>query len=135
MTLDETHHELTTVRNKSGSTKTQFANSSLPRSGDRVVETSGHIMGVYAFTLCGQPLLPLYIFSSAADCEDNMKLSPMVCEGSPTVEAKYAQDSIFNHPSRTVIQKKGSMDKVYGTSCIRKFILHVGTRTSCPQCQ
>ena len=126
MTLDETHHELTTVGNKSGSTTTRFANPSFPRSGDRVVETSGHITGVYAFTLRGEPLPPLYIFSSAAECEDNMKLSPEVCEGLPTVEAKYAQDSIFNHPSRTVIRKKGSMDTSLWHELHRKVYLPCG---------
>ncbi len=37
VTLDETHHEMSTVGNRGGSTTTtQFANPSFPRSGDRV---------------------------------------------------------------------------------------------------
>ena len=110
ITLDETHHELSTVGNRGGSTTTRFANPSFPRSGDRVVETGGHITGVYAYTLCGEPLPPMYIFSMAAECEENMKYTPEVCVGLPTVDAKYAQDKVFNHPSRTVLRSKGSMD-------------------------
>ncbi len=110
ITLDETHHDLSAVGNRSGSTTTRFTNPSFPRSGDRVVETGGHITGVYAFTLRGEPLPPMYIFSTKAECEDNMKYSPDVCEGLPLVEANYAQDTIFNHPSITVLRKKGSMD-------------------------
>ena len=110
LTLDETHHALSTVGNRGGSTTVRYANPSYPRSGERVVETGGHISGVYAFTLRGEPLPPLYILSTAAKSEENMRYRTDICKGLPTVEARYAQDTTFNHPSRVVLRQKGSMD-------------------------
>ena len=128
MTLDETHHELSTVGNRGGSTTTRFANPSFQRSGDRVVESGGHITGVYAYTLRGEALPPMYIFSTAAESEDNMKIAPEVCEGLPTVNAKYAQDTVFDHPSRTVLRTKGSMDTTLWHDLHRSVYLTCGYR-------
>ena len=108
--MDETHHELSTVGNKGGSTTIRYANSSFPRSGDRVVESAHHISGVYAFTLRGECLPPLYILSSRAENEDNYKIDPRVCDGLPHVTAKYAQENETVHASRIAVRKKGSMD-------------------------
>ncbi len=110
ITLDETHHPLSTVGNKGGSTTWRYANSSFPRSGDRVVESGGHITGLYAFTLRGENLPPLYIISTKSEKEESYKIDPKVCEGLPRVHGKYAQDSVSFHPSRIAIRKKGSMD-------------------------
>ena len=110
VTLDETHHELSTVGNKGGSTTTCYANSSFPRSGDRVVESASHITGVYAFTPRGECLPPLYILSTRSENEDNYKIDPKVCVGLPHVTAKYAQEEESVHASRIAVRKKGSMD-------------------------
>ena len=110
ITLDETHHPLSTAGNKGGSTTRRYACSSFPRSGDRIVETALHTSGCYAFTLRGEPLPPLYILSTKSECEDNYRFDVEVCKGLPVVTGKYAQDKVSLHASRIAVRKKGSMD-------------------------
>ena len=110
ITLDETHHELTTRTNKGGSMTTRYANSSFARSGDRLVESSSHTTGVYGFTLRGECLPPLYILSSSAMNVDNYKFDVRICETLPEVVASYGQDVPSSHASRIAVRRKGSMD-------------------------
>ena len=110
ITLDETHHELTTRGNKGGSTTIRYANPSFARSGDRVVEAASHTTGVYGFTLRGESLPPLYIFSSGAAHEENYKFDLKICKGLPCVTARYGSADATEQPSRVAVRKKGSMD-------------------------
>ena len=110
LTMDETHHAFTTKGNKGGSTRIRYANTSFPRTGERVVDNAYHTTGVYGFTLGGEPLPPLYILSTSSVNAENYRLDPRVCEGLPMVSAKYGQDELTTHPSMVAIRKKGSMD-------------------------
>ena len=92
ITLDETHHPLSTEGNKGGSTTRRYANASFPRSGNRVVKSEGHISGLYGYTLRGESLPPLYIISTRSECPDNYKLDTKICEGLPRVNARYGAE-------------------------------------------
>ena len=106
ITLDETHHELTTRGNKGGLTTIRYANSLFARSGDRLIETSSHTTGVYSFTLCGKSLPPLYILSSGATNEDNYKFYVLIRENLPEVVASHGQALPSSHPSRIAVRRK-----------------------------
>ena len=61
-------------------------------------------------TAAGEALPPLYIISSSAKDEANFRLDPSICEGLPTVKAKYAGDTYRDPSSFIVVRHTGSMD-------------------------
>jgi len=110
LTLDETHHEFSTVGAKGGATAGRYINPSFPRSGERCIVSNFHTTGVYGTTLRGEPLPPLYILSTASLNEDQYKIDPRVCEGLPTVVASYGATVETIYLSYICVRHKGSMD-------------------------
>jgi hypothetical protein len=51
VTLDETHHEMTTAGKKGSASSGRWVNGSFPRSGERNVVGNFHTTGVYGTTL------------------------------------------------------------------------------------
>ena len=92
LTLDETHHEMSTVGAKGGATAGRWVNTSFPRSGERCITSNYHTTGVYGTTLRGEPLPPLYILSTSSKREEDYKIDTRICEGLPTVTASYGAD-------------------------------------------
>ena len=110
LTVDETHHKLSSEGNKGGSTELRWYNPSFPRSGERVVATQNHVTGVYTYNLAGESLPPLYTFETKSKIPDNFKIDPEVCEGLPVVSGKFGHDALRSYTSEVAVRKKGSMD-------------------------
>ncbi len=110
LTLDETHHKFSAVGAKGGANAGRYANSSFPRLGERCIVSNFHTTGVYATTLRGEPLPPMYIFSTASQNEEDHKIDPRICEGLPTVTASYGADVDTIFLSYVTVRSKGSMD-------------------------
>ena len=110
LTLDETHHEFSTVGAKGGAPAGRYINTSFPHSGERCIVSNFHTTGVYGTTLRGEPLPPLYILSMASLKEDQYKIDPRVCEGLPTVVASYGATVETIYLSYICVRHKGSMD-------------------------
>ena len=66
-------------------------------------------MGVYGFTLHGEPLPPLYILSTSLKSKENFAFNPLIGDGLLILMAKYAQDKIKSYPSRVAVWSKRSM--------------------------
>ena len=66
LTLDETHHEFSTVGARGGAAAGRYINPSFPWSGERCIASTFHTQGVYGTTLCGKLLIPLYILSTGS---------------------------------------------------------------------
>jgi hypothetical protein len=75
-----------------------------------VVEAASHTTGIYGFTLSGESLPSLYIFSSDAAQEENFKFDPKICKGLPCITARYGNADATEQPSRVAVRRKGSMD-------------------------
>ena len=58
LTLDETHHEFSTVGTRGGAAAGHYINPSFPRSGKQCIVSTFHMTGVYGTTLRGEPLIP-----------------------------------------------------------------------------
>ena len=56
LTLDETHHEMTTAGKEGSASSGRWVNGSFPRSGERNVVGNFHTTGVYGTTLAGEAL-------------------------------------------------------------------------------
>ncbi len=69
-----------------------------------------HTTGVYGTTLCGMPLPPLYILSTASQKEEDYKIDPRVCAGLPTVTGSYGAAVERMYSSYICVRSKGSMD-------------------------
>ena len=110
LTMDETHHEFTTVGAKGGASAGRYINPSFPRSGERCIASNFHTTGVYGTTLRGEPLPPLYILSTSSKKEEDYRIDPRVCEGLPTVTASYGADVDTIYTSYISVRSKGSMD-------------------------
>jgi hypothetical protein len=110
LTLDETHHEFSTVGARGGAAAGRYVNPSFPRSGERCIVSSFHTTGVYGTTLRGEPLIPLYILSTKSIREEDYKIDSHVCEGLPTVVAAYGADEESCYSSVICVRQKGSMD-------------------------
>ena len=75
LTLDETHHEMSTVGVKGGATAGRWVYPLfLQRSGERCITSNYHTMGVNGTTLRGEPLPPLYILSTSSKREEDYKI-------------------------------------------------------------
>ena len=110
LTLDETHHEMSTVGAKGGATAGRWVNPSFPRSGERCITSNYHTTGVYGTTLRGEPLPPLYILSTSSKREEDYKIDTRICEGLPTVTASYGANVDTIYGSFISVRSKGSMD-------------------------
>jgi len=88
LTLDETHHELLTVGARGGAAAGRYINPLFPWSGEQCIVSAFHTTGVYGTTLCGEPLISLYILSTGSLREEDYRIDSCVCEGLPTVVAK-----------------------------------------------
>jgi len=66
LTLDETHHELSTVGMRGSAAAGRYINPSFPRLGEECIVSTFHTTGMYGTTLCGEPLIPLYILSTGS---------------------------------------------------------------------
>jgi hypothetical protein len=51
--------------------------------------------GVYGTTLCGKPLIPLYILSTGSLPEEDYRIDSRVCEGLPTVVAPHKMPKLI----------------------------------------
>ena len=122
LTVNETHHKLSSEGNKRGSTELRWCNPSFPHSGNRVVATQNHATGVYAYNLAGESLPPLYIFETKSKIPENFKIDPEVCEGLPVVSGKFGHDALRSYTSEVDVWKKGSMDTIlwsaYNRQCV-----------------
>ena len=76
---DQTEHPLGNDADVSGPRAQTYQNESLARGGARSIRSDHHITGGYAVSLAGEPLPPLYIFSS--DAKDKKALR----RGEPTI--------------------------------------------------
>ncbi len=65
-------------------------------------------MGMYGTTLCGKPLPPLYILSTALLQDDDYRVDQCICEGLPIVLASYGSEAVQIHSSSICMQHKGS---------------------------
>ena len=110
LTLDETHHEFSTVGARGGAAAGRYINTSFPRSGERCIVSTFHTTGVYGTTLRGEPLVPLYILSTGSLREEDYRIDSRVCEGLPTVAASYGADDESLYSSAICVRHKGSMD-------------------------
>ena len=78
ITLDETHHKLSSEGNKGGMMELRWCNPCFPRSGDRTVSTQNHVTGVYTYNLKGESFPPLYILETKSKIPDNYRIDPEV---------------------------------------------------------
>ena len=123
LTLDETHHEMTTAGKKGSASSGRWVNGSFPRSGKRNVVGNFHTTGVYGTTLAGEALPPLYILSTSSQNEDDYKVDPRVCEGLPIVTGYYGGTKRMSYSSCVSVRKKGSMDTGLWHQYIRAIII------------
>ena len=123
LTLDETHHEMTTAGKKGSASSGRWVNGSFPRSGERNVVGNFHTTGVYGTTLAGEALPPLYILSTSSQNEDDYKVDPRVCEGLPIVTGYYGGTKRMSYSSCVSVRKKGSMDTGLWHQYIRAIII------------
>ena len=123
LTLDETHHEMTTAGKKGSASAGRWVNGSFPRSGERNVVGNFHTTGVYGTTLAGEALPPLYILSTSSQNEDDYKVDPRVCEGLPIVTGYYGGTKRMSYSSCVSVRKKGSMDTGLWHQYIRAIII------------
>ena len=79
ITLDETHHKLSSEDNKGGMTELCWCNPCFPCSGDRTVSTHNHFTGLYTYNLKGESLPHLYIFEKNPRSQTTKGLIPR-CE-------------------------------------------------------
>ncbi len=64
LTLDETHHNFSSVDARGGAAAGRYVNESSPWSGKRCIVSTFHTTGVYGTTLHGKSLISLYILST-----------------------------------------------------------------------
>jgi len=110
LTLDETHHEFLTVGARGGAAAGRYINPSFPWSGERCIVSTFYTTGVNGTTLCGEPLIPLYILSTGSLREEDYRIDSRGCEGLPTVVAAYGADEEACYSSVICVSHKGSMD-------------------------
>ena len=65
---------------------------------------------MYGTTLCGKPLIPLYILSTKSIQEEDYRTDSHVCKGLPTVGAAYGADEESCYLSVICVRQKGSVD-------------------------
>ena len=110
LTVDETHHAYSSEGSKGGPQALRFASNSFQRSGEPCVKSAAHTTGVYGTTCGGEPLPPLYIFSTSAKDEENYTYDPLIGKTLPAVTTKYADTLHKTRPSYVVVRETGSMD-------------------------
>ena len=124
LNCDETHHTFSTASKKGGSTTQAWGNSSFPRYGESVVESSRHTTGLYTTNAAGEALPPLYIFDSKSQKEENFTIDVQAVDGLPKVSGCYGGGKLtkFNHSWVSVLGK-GSMNTSLWSEFNRKVIL------------
>ena len=110
LTCDETHHAYSSEGTNGGSQSIRFASNSFQRSGEPCVKSAAHTTGVYGTTCGGEPLPPLYIFSTSAKDEEKYTYDPLIGKTLPMVTTKYADPLHKTRPSFVVVRETGSMD-------------------------
>ena len=110
LTCDETHHAYSSEGSNGGPQTIRFACNSFQRSGEPCVKSACHTTGVYGTTCGGEPLPPLYIFSTSAKEEENYTYDPLIGKELPTVVTKHADPLYTARPSFVVVRETGSMD-------------------------
>lgn len=116
--MDETQHPLST-KGRKGAVK--YHNPSFNRPGDRGVDSSRHITGVYA-TNPHEVLPPLYIFDSKATNPSNFKVEPSWVGNLPYVTGHFGMPRKTLFHSEVAVRPKGSMDESLFESYIRRII-------------
>ena len=84
ITMDESHHPLTTETDRGGSRSISYGANNDNRQGRRGTRGSRHISGVYSFNAFGETLPPLYIFNSSSK-KQNFKITDEWCYDLPKV--------------------------------------------------
>jgi hypothetical protein len=106
LTLNETHHEFSTVGARGGAAVGCYVNPAFPWLAKQCIVSTFHTTGVYGTTLCGEPLIPLYILSAKSIREEDYRIDSHVCEGFPTVVAAYGADKESCYSSVICVHQK-----------------------------
>ena len=121
--MDETHHDLSIVGDKSGPRAITYHNPALQRAGKRAVKSSRHVTGVYASNAAGEALPPMYIYDSSAKSSANFQVKTEWLEGLPTVTGKYGCPTLQEYSSFFAVRTKGSMDDSLLNSYIEQIVI------------
>ncbi len=120
--FDETEHKLSTEGPKGGVQAQQYHNPSFPWTGDQIIKSNHHIIGVYS-TNPLKALPPLYIFDTNARSESNYNIDPAWCHGLPKVHGMYGTGQLRVWDSFVAMWPKGGMDKPLFPLFIKNVIL------------
>jgi len=106
---DETDHPLGNDADVSGPRAQTYQNESLARGGARSIRSDHHITGGYAVSLAGEPLPPLYIFSSDAK-DKNWRVCADWVDPLAYIRGKYGHNRYVKFRPSVAARGRGSID-------------------------
>jgi hypothetical protein len=129
--MDETHYDLSSTVDKSGSRALVYKNPRLQRGYKKTVKPGRHVTGVYATNSAGEAFPPLYIFDSGAKIESNYQVKMSWLEGLPVIEGRFGCPDRVEVSSFYSVRSRGSMDDSLFNDYVERVVsVHLFTRLS-----
>lgn len=107
--FDESHHPLDNSHDVSGPRAGTLIHSELSRGGARSCRSFHHVTGGYGVTMAGEPIPPLYIFTSKA-AEGNEQVNVKWVETHGFIRGKWGNDTYKNIKPWVAATKEGSIN-------------------------
>ena len=121
--FDETDHPLSSEDDRGGPRARTYTNPSLPRPGGSSTRGSRHTTGVYGTTAGGETLPPLFIFDSAAQTEEGLRVNEKSVIGLPRISGLFGCPTVQEFPSFVAVRASGSMDEKLFQEYVQNVIL------------